>query len=147
MPGDSGAPPPEPPFDASDPAGWFQQLGDYAEQLSASIAGAYQTLVDRAAAGELAPGQIQEATNAHLQRRLPEYLSELGRLYFDLLKGLTELRVESEQEFLTGVLQRVKGRATRRRSSSPSQARSAVPRPRHCRSRTRATSWLASAAT
>ena len=106
---DAPAPPPVPPFDASDPAGWFQQLGDYAEQLSASIAGTYQTLADRAAAGDLAPGQIQEATNAHLQRRLPEYLSELGRLYFDLLEGLTELRVESEQEFLTGMLQRVNG--------------------------------------
>lgn len=106
---DAPVPPAVPPFDASDPAGWFQQLGDYAEQLSASIAGTYQMLADRAVAGDLAPSQIQEATNAHLQRRLPEYLSELGRLYFDLLEGLTELRVESEQEFLTGMLQRVNG--------------------------------------
>ena len=106
---DAPAPPVVPAFDASDPAGWFQQLGDYSQQLSASISGTYQMLADRAAAGDLAPGQIQEATNAHLQRRLPEYLSELGRLYFDLLDGLTELRVESEQEFLTGMLQRANG--------------------------------------
>jgi hypothetical protein len=106
---DAPVPPVPPPFDASDPAGWFQQLGEYSQQLSTSVAGTYQMLVDRAAAGDLPAGQIQEATNAYLQRRLPEYLSELGRLYFELLHGLTELRVESEQEFLTGVLQRGNG--------------------------------------
>lgn len=102
-------PPMAPPFDVSDPAGWFQRVTDYSQQLSASIAAAYQAVVDRAAAGDLPASQIQEATSAYLQRRLPEYLSELGKLYFDLLNGLTELRVKSEQEFLSGVLERANG--------------------------------------
>jgi hypothetical protein len=96
------APPPE--FDANDPAGWFQDLTAYSQRLGTSIAATYQALVDRAVAGEIAPGQIQEAATEHMQQRLPEYLAELGRLYFELLNGLTELRVRSEQEFLSGVL-------------------------------------------
>jgi hypothetical protein len=98
-----------PPFDASDPAGWFQELTDYSQQLSASIGAAYQALVDRASAGDAPPSQVQEAAAGYLRRRLPELLSELGRLYFDLLNGLTDLRVRSEQEFLSGVLDRANG--------------------------------------
>ena len=106
---DAPVPPAPPPFDASDPAGWFQQVGDYSRELTATVAATYQALVERAAAGELTPSQIQEAAAAYLGRRLPEYLSELGRLYFELLNGLTELRVKSEQEFLSGVIGRADG--------------------------------------
>jgi hypothetical protein len=102
-------PPVPPPFDAADPAGWFQQLGDYSQELSASIASAYQALVDRAAAGDVGPSQVQEAAAGYLQRRLPQYLSDLGKLYFELLNGLTDLRVQSEQEFLAGVIDRANG--------------------------------------
>jgi hypothetical protein len=70
------------------------------------MAATYQVLADRAAAGEVKPGEIGRAASEYLQRRLPEYLAELGRLYFDLLDGLTELRLRSEQEFLSGVLRR-----------------------------------------
>jgi hypothetical protein len=100
------APAPPPAFDAADPAGWFQQLSDYFRELSASIAAAYRAVLDRVAAGEVAPSQIEENATGHLQRRLPEYLGDLGRLYLDLLNGLTDLRVRSEQEFLSGVLER-----------------------------------------
>jgi len=102
-------PPPPPPYDASDPAGWFQQVGAYAEQLGASMAAAYRALAERAAADEGAPTRIQEQAAAYLERRLPEYIAELGRLYFDLLGGLTDLRARSEQEFLHGVLATANG--------------------------------------
>lgn len=101
------APPPE--FDPENPAGWFQELAAYSQRLGTSIAATYQALVDRAVAGEIAPGQIQEAATEHLQRRLPEYLAELGRLYFGLLNGLTDLRIRSEHEFLNGVLAQTNG--------------------------------------
>jgi len=103
------APPPE--FDPENPAGWFQELTAYSQRLGTSIAATYQALVDRAASGEIAPGQIQEAATEHLQRRLPEYLAELGRLYFELLNGLTDLRIRSEHEFLNGVLAQTNGAA------------------------------------
>jgi hypothetical protein len=109
LPAGTRYPGPPPPFDASDPAGWFQELSDYSQQLSASIGAAYQALLDRAAAGEASPGEMQEASANHLRRHVPEYLSELGSLYFDLLNGLTDLRVTSEQEFLRHVLERTNG--------------------------------------
>jgi hypothetical protein len=99
-------PAPPPAFDTTDPAGWFQELAVYSRQLATSLAGAYQALADRAAAGELGPGEVGQAASDYLQRRLPEYLTELGRLYFGLLDGLTDLRMRSEQEFLSGVLRR-----------------------------------------
>lgn len=102
-------PTPPPEFDAANPAGWFQDLTDYSQRLSTSIAATYQALVDRAASGEVAPDQVRQAAADHLQRRLPEYLAELGALYFELLNGLTELRVRSEQEYLSGVLERADG--------------------------------------
>jgi hypothetical protein len=70
------------------------------------MAAAYQMLAERAASGEVEPGEVGRAASDHLQRRLPEYLADLGRLYFDLLDRLTELRMRSEQEFLSGVLRR-----------------------------------------
>lgn len=107
---EAAAPPASPPeYDPADPAAWFQQLGDFSQRLSGSVAATYQALVDRAASGETAPSEIQQAAADYLQRRLPEYLGELGKLYFDLLNGLTELRVRSEQEFLSGVLARADG--------------------------------------
>jgi hypothetical protein len=98
-----------PVFDPSDPARWFQQLNDYSQRLSASIAAGYQALLDRAAADGVTPSQIQDAAAGHLQRGLPEYMGELSRLYFDLLNGLTDLRARSEQEFLRRVLENAQG--------------------------------------
>jgi len=107
---DAAMPPAPPPaFDAANPAGWFQDLSAYSQRLATSIAATYQTLVERAAAGEVAPGQVQEAAAAFLQRRLLEYVGDFARLYFALLNDLTELRVRSEQEFLSGALARADG--------------------------------------
>jgi hypothetical protein len=109
LPGAGVPPEPPPAFDAANPAGWFQDLSAYSQRLGTSFAATYQTLVERAAAGEVAPGQVQEAAAGFLQRRLLEYVGDLARLYFELLNDLTELRVRSEQEFLSGVLSRADG--------------------------------------
>jgi hypothetical protein len=97
--------PTPPPYDGSDPAGWFVRLGEYGRQLGETAGAAYQALIDRAAAGEAAHGDVQQKAAEYLEQRLPEYLSELGKLYFELLNGLTDLRVRSEQEFLSGVIE------------------------------------------
>ena len=103
MPGAAAVPAP-PELTSSDPTIWFQQLMDYCNQLSAHIARSYQMLVDRMAAGQLGSDQIQKTAAAHLERRLPEYLRDLAVSYFELLNGLNDLRAQSEQEFLSGVL-------------------------------------------
>ncbi len=65
---------------------------------------AYQSLLERVAAGEMAPNRIQEASSDYLSQRLPEHLRRLSRLYFELLNGLNDLRAGYEEEFLAGVL-------------------------------------------
>ena len=93
-----------PQFDSVDPARWFQQLTDYAGQLSARASKAYQSHLQRVAAGETSPGELQQATSDYLARRLPEHLRELGREYFELLNGLNDVRSTYEQDYLSGVL-------------------------------------------
>ena len=95
---------PPPPFDAADPAGWFQQLTDYAGRLSADAVKTYQSLLDRVAAGGVTPGRLQQVSSDYLQRHLPEYLRRLGTLCFDLLNGLNDVRTHYEEEYLAGVL-------------------------------------------
>ena len=104
MPGSAEPPLMPPQFDTADPMRWFQQLNDYASQLSARAMRAYQSLFEHAAAGDMSPNRLQEVSNDYLQQRLPEHLRRLGGLYFDVLSGLTDLRAGYEEEFLTGVL-------------------------------------------
>jgi hypothetical protein len=106
LPGIRVPAPPEPPRDASDPAAWFAELGDYAQRLSRSIASGYRALLERAAAGEVSPEGVERTVAGHLQSRLPEYLVKLSQLYFEILTGLGELRLRAEREFLSGVLER-----------------------------------------
>ncbi len=102
---------------------------------------AYQTLLDRVAAGDAAPdpGAARRPRDV-LQQRLPEHLRRLVGLCFDLLNGLDAVRAGFGEEYLTGVL--AHGSAARR--THPVRARSQRPRstrPRRprCRSPTHAT--------
>lgn len=104
MPGTSIPHVPPPAFDAADPINWFQQLTEYAGQLNAAAVTAYQSFLQRVAAGDVAPNRIQDASSDYLNQRFPEYLRRLSALYFDLLNGLNDLRADYEEEFLTGVL-------------------------------------------
>jgi hypothetical protein len=92
-------------FDTGDPAAWFAQLNEFAQRLGASIGAVYQSLIDRAAAGDLERGKLEDATAGYMQRRLPKLLAELSTLYFGLLNGLTDLRIRAEREYLRGVLE------------------------------------------
>jgi hypothetical protein len=102
-------PPPAPPrFEQSDPARWYRQLTDYSRDLGASAAESYRSVLDEVAAGRVRPGEVQEAASGYLQDRVPELLRQLGELYFELLTDLNDLRADSEQEFLTGMLDRAR---------------------------------------
>jgi hypothetical protein len=94
-----------PQFNAADAATWFQQLGEYAGRLNARALKAYRAELDRVAAGETTPSDVQEATAKHLSHRLPAYLEQLGKLYFDLVSGLTDVRVEYEEEYFLRMLE------------------------------------------
>jgi hypothetical protein len=103
MPGVPAAPP-LPHLDPSNANDWFRQLTDYSHSLSAHIATSYKAFLDRVAAGEVATDGLKRVASEYLERRFPEYLQQLGRLYFDLLSDLNDLRAAGEQDFLSGTL-------------------------------------------
>ncbi|MCC6188968.1 MAG: hypothetical protein IT318_08030 [Anaerolineales bacterium] len=98
-------PPAAPPeMDPGNPILWYQKLMEYASQLGAATVAAYQGLLERVAAGEIEPNEVQAASANYLQQHLPEHLNQLGSLYLELLNSLNDLRAEYEEDFLTGVL-------------------------------------------
>ena len=109
MPGFSTPAASPPQLDPADPTKWFQQLTDYAGSMSAKAVRAYQSLFERVAAGDTGLNQVQQASSTFLERRLPQHMRHMGRLYFDLLNGLNDLRVAYEEEFLSGVLATANG--------------------------------------
>lgn len=104
MPDISVRPVVTPRFNSTDPAVWFQQLADYANQLSANALRAYQVLAERLAAGALSLDTVQQHSADMMQRRLPEHLRRLGTLYFELLNGLADLQATYQEAFLSDVL-------------------------------------------
>jgi hypothetical protein len=93
-----------PHFDPVNPAGWFEQLAEYAGRLNARALKTYRAQLDRVAAGEITPSEVQEATSDYLSHRLPDYLQQIAGLYFELLNGLNDVRAEYEENYFRGVL-------------------------------------------
>jgi hypothetical protein len=100
---------PPPRFDAANPMGWFQQVAEYAGQLNARALKAYREQLDRVAAGQTTPSEVQQASSDYLKSQLPRYLQRAGELYFDLLNGLSEIRAKYEEEYFRGVLASANG--------------------------------------
>jgi len=93
-----------PQFNPADAATWFQQLADYAGRMNAKALKAYRAQLDRVAAGETTPSEVQATTSKYLSDRLPDYLQHVGQLYLDLVRGLNDLRAEYEEEYFRGML-------------------------------------------
>jgi hypothetical protein len=93
-----------PRFDATNPVPWFEQLAEYAGQINARALKIYREQLDRVAAGEMTPGEVQQNTSDYLARQMPGYLEQLTRLYFDLLNGLNDVRARYEETYFRGVL-------------------------------------------
>lgn len=93
-----------PPLNAADWGTWFQQLTDYATQQGAATVEAYQSLLDRVAAGDLPPTHVQQLSSQYMERRLPEHLRRLMAMCFELMNGLNDVRTRYGEEYLEGVL-------------------------------------------
>jgi hypothetical protein len=102
---DAGAREAVPPqFDASNPTRWYEQIAEYAGQLNARAIKAYRAQLDRVAAGETTPSEIQQQTAEQLAQQLPGYLERMTQLYFDLLNGLNDVRATYEETYFRGLL-------------------------------------------
>ena len=93
-----------PQFDASNPARWYEQIAEYAGQLNARAIKAYRAQLDRVAAGETTPSEIQQQTAEQMAQQLPGYLERMTQLYFDLLNGLNDVRATYEETYFRGLL-------------------------------------------
>jgi hypothetical protein len=102
---DAGAGDAVPPqFDSSNPARWYEQIAEYAGQLNARAIKAYRAQLDRVAAGETTPSEIQQQTAEQMAQQLPGYLERMTQLYFDLLNGLNDVRATYEETYFRGLL-------------------------------------------
>jgi hypothetical protein len=93
-----------PQFDASNPGRWYEQIAEYAGQLNARAVKAYREQLDRVAAGETTPGEVQQQTAQKMADRLPGSMQLMTRLYFDLLNGLNDVRSAYEETYFRGLL-------------------------------------------
>ncbi|HEY4169408.1 MAG TPA: hypothetical protein VGM96_21645 [Reyranella sp.] len=103
MPG-MPSPPALPRLDASEPNAWFRQISEYSHSLSEHISSSYKSFLDRVASGRVDSEEVKDLAGRYLERRFPEYLRQLGMLYFDLLSELNDLRAEVEHDYLSGVI-------------------------------------------
>src|SRR6267142_117287 len=96
---------PSPPhFDTSDPARWYEQVAEYAGKLNARAVRAYRSQLDRVAAGETTPSEVQQQTAEQMAQQLPGYMQLMTQLYFNLLNGLNEVRSEYEETYFRSLL-------------------------------------------
>lgn len=91
-------------FDTSSPARWYEQIAEYAGQLNARAIKAYRAQLDRVAAGETTPSEVQQHTAEQMAQQLPGYMQLLTQLYFDLLNGLNDVRSAYEETYFRGLL-------------------------------------------
>ena len=93
-----------PRFDPSNPGRWYEQLAEYAGQLNARAVKTYREQLDRVAAGERTPSEVQQHTAEQMARQLPNYMQAMTHLYFDLLNGLNDVRAAYEETYFRGLL-------------------------------------------
>jgi hypothetical protein len=97
-----------PRFDESNPARWYEELAEYMGKLSSRALKAYRSQLDRVAAGEMTPSEVQEDATERMSQQLPEYMQSMTRVYFDFLNGLNDIRSEYEETYFQGLLASVK---------------------------------------
>ena len=97
-----------PRFDPSNPTRWYEQVAEYSGRLNARAIKAYREQLDRVAAGEATPSEVQQQTTKQMEQELPGYMERLTQLYFDLLNGLNDVRSAYEETYFQGLLSNVK---------------------------------------
>ena len=99
-----------PHFHPAESARWFQQLAEYAGLLNARALKTYRLQLDRVAAGEATPAEVQQTASEFLGNQLPHSLQHAGQLYLDLMNGLTEIRAAYEEDYFHSILATADGR-------------------------------------
>lgn len=101
-----------PRFDTANPARWYEQVAEYAGQMNARAIKAYREQLDKVAAGEATPSEVQQQTADQMSQQMPQYLERVTQLYFDLLNELNDVRSAYEETYFHGVLAAAKPEAS-----------------------------------
>lgn len=107
----SARPEPEivpPRFDASNSSRWYQELAEYAGQLNARAVKAYRAQLERVAAGEATPSEVQQEAKEQMTRDLPGFMESMTHAYFEFLNGLSDVRSAFEDTYFQGLLSAAK---------------------------------------
>jgi len=95
---------PPPPYDAANATAWFVRLSEYANANSRRAVHDYQVNLDRVAAGDVTPPELQAELAHDYSSRSAEQLRRMAQLYFDLLGRLSELNARVEDEYFSRLL-------------------------------------------
>lgn len=110
VPDAAGEREPVPPqFDASNPSRWYEQMAEYAGQMNSRAIKTYRAQLDRVAAGEVTPSEVQQSTAEKMAHAVPEYMQKLTQLYFELLNGLIDFRSTYEETYFQSLLSTAAG--------------------------------------
>jgi hypothetical protein len=93
-----------PRFDASNPGRWYEALAEYAAQLNTRALKAYRAQLDRVAAGEITPSEVQKGAAEQMSQQLPGYMELVTQAYFECLNGLNDVRSVYEETYFQGLL-------------------------------------------
>lgn len=93
-----------PDFEPAKSLDWFRDLTVFAAAENARVAAMLRMMMEKVAAGELAPAEVEQISSRFHAGHLPNSTSRLVELYLDLLTGLEEVHASFSEEFLRTVL-------------------------------------------
>lgn len=93
-----------PEFDPAGSADWFGDLTVFAARENARVTAMLRLVMEKVAAGELAPADAEQLSSKFHAEHLPDSTSRLIELYLDLLTGLEEVHASFSEEYLRTVL-------------------------------------------
>jgi hypothetical protein len=89
-----------PDFDPARSASWFSDLTVFAARENERATAMLRTVMDKVAAGELAPTDVEQVSSSFHAAHLPDSTSQLVGLYLDLLNGLEGVHASFAEEYL-----------------------------------------------
>ena len=92
-----------PDFDPARSASWFGDLSAFAARENERATAMLRTVMDRVAAGELKPADVEQVSSRFHAANLPGSTS-LVELYLDLLNGLEDVHASFGEEYLRSLL-------------------------------------------
>ena len=93
-----------PDFEPAKSADWFRDLTVFAAGENARVTAMLRMVMDKVAAGELAPADVEQVSSMFHTEHVPGSTGRLVELYLDLLTRLEEVHTSFSEEYLRTVM-------------------------------------------